>query len=204
MSEATFAAVDLGASSGRVMAGRVGSGVLELDEVRRFPNRPVRVNGPCTGTSWVFTGTCWTGCGTRSAGLASVGIDSWAVDYGLLDAGGTLLGDPVHYRDARTDGVMDRVRAELGDDLLYGASGLQFLPFNTIYQLVADDLSRASTMLLVPDLLAYWLTGEVGAGAPTRPQPASWTCATAPGPATSSPALASPRRSSRNSASPAR
>ncbi|NVI91818.1 rhamnulokinase family protein [Actinomadura sp. BRA 177] len=163
MSEATFAAVDLGASSGRVMAGRVGSGVLELDEVRRFPNRPVRVNGTLHWDILGLYGNVLDGLRDAPAGLASVGIDSWAVDYGLLDAGGTLLGNPVHYRDARTDGVMDRVRAELGDDLLYGASGLQFLPFNTIYQLVADDLSRASTMLLVPDLLAYWLTGEVGA-----------------------------------------
>lgn len=163
MSEATFAAVDLGASSGRVMAGRVGPGVLELDEVRRFPNRPVRVNGTLHWDILGLYGNVLDGLRAAPSGLASVGIDSWAVDYGLLDAGGSLLGNPVHYRDSRTDGVMDRVRAELGDDLLYGASGLQFLPFNTIYQLVADDLSGASTLLLVPDLLAYWLTGEIGA-----------------------------------------
>nr|WP_308210143.1 FGGY-family carbohydrate kinase [Actinomadura madurae] len=74
-----------------------------------------------------------------------------------------MLGNPVHYRDGRTAGVMERIRAELGDDLLYQASGLQFLPFNTIYQLAADDLAAASTLLLIPDLLAYWLTGEIGA-----------------------------------------
>ncbi|WP_433472749.1 rhamnulokinase [Spirillospora sp. CA-142024] len=163
MTEATFAAVDLGASSGRVMAGRVGPDTLALDEIRRFPNRPVRVNGTLHWDILGLYGNVLDGLRAAPPGLASAGIDSWAVDYGLLDAGGTLLGNPVHYRDARTDGVMDRVRAELGDDLLYQASGLQFLPFNTIYQLAADDLSRAGTLLLVPDLLAYWLTGEIGA-----------------------------------------
>ncbi|TDD69207.1 rhamnulokinase [Actinomadura darangshiensis] len=163
MKEATFAAVDLGASSGRVMAGRVGPGTLALEEVRRFPNRPVRVNGTLHWDVLGLYGNVLDGLRSAPRDLASVGIDSWAVDYGLLDANGTLLGNPVHYRDARTVGVMDRVRAELGDDLLYQASGLQFLPFNTIYQLAADDLSRAATLLLVPDLLAYWLTGEIGA-----------------------------------------
>jgi len=163
MREATFAAVDLGASSGRVMAGRVGPGTLVLDEIRRFPNRPVRVGGTLHWDILGLYGNVLDGLRAAPPGLASVGIDSWAVDYGLLDADGRLLGNPVHYRDARTDGVMDRVRAELGDDLLYQVSGLQFLPFNTVYQLLADDLSRASTLLLVPDLLAYWLTGEAGA-----------------------------------------
>ncbi|MFG2091095.1 MULTISPECIES: rhamnulokinase family protein [unclassified Spirillospora] len=163
MSLATFAAVDLGASSGRVMAGRVGPHTLELDEIRRFANRPVRVNGTLHWDILGLYGNVLDGLRSAPPGLASVGIDSWAVDYGLLDAGGRLLGNPVHYRDARTDGVMDRVRAELSDDLLYGTSGLQFLPFNTIYQLVADDLSRTGTLLLIPDLLAYWLTGEIGA-----------------------------------------
>ncbi|XRQ14072.1 rhamnulokinase [Actinomadura welshii] len=163
MSEATFAAVDLGASSGRVMAGRVGPGTLELEEIRRFANRPVRAGGTLHwDVLWLY-GNVLDGLRSAPTGLVSAGIDSWAVDYGLLDAGGRLLGNPVHYRDSRTDGVMDRVRAELGDDLLYRVSGLQFLPFNTIYQLAADDLSRARTLLLIPDLLAYWLTGEIGA-----------------------------------------
>ncbi|MBO2457231.1 rhamnulokinase [Actinomadura violacea] len=159
----TFAAVDLGASSGRVMAGRVGPGTLELQEVRRFPNRPVRVNGTLHWDVLGLYGNVLDGLRAAPAGLASVGIDSWAVDYGLLDADGKLIGNPVHYRDARTDGVMERIRAEVGDDLLYQTSGLQFLPFNTLYQLAADDLARARTMLMVPDLLAHWLTGAVGA-----------------------------------------
>lgn len=139
MSEAGFAAVDLGASSGRVMAARVGPGTLELDEVRRFPNRPVRVNGTQHWDVLGLYGNVLDGLRAAPPGLASVGIDSWAVDHGLLDGNGALLGNPVHYRDSRTDGVMERVRAEVGDDLLYQASGSQFLPFNTIYQLAADD-----------------------------------------------------------------
>ncbi|MBE1537318.1 rhamnulokinase [Actinomadura algeriensis] len=160
MSEKVFAAADLGASSGRVMAARIGPGVLDLREVRRFPNRPVRVNGTLHWDVLGLYGNVLDGLRACPDDLASIGIDSWAVDYGLLDENGALLGNPVHYRDGRTDGVMERVRAEAGDDLLYRESGLQFLPFNTIYQLAADDLSRARTLLLIPDLLAFWMTGR--------------------------------------------
>ncbi|MFF5262749.1 rhamnulokinase family protein [Actinomadura viridis] len=161
----TFAAVDLGASSGRVMTARIGAGTLDLTEVHRFPNRPVRANGTLYWDLLGLYGNVLDGLRAAPRGLVSVGIDSWAVDYGLLDGNGTLLGNPVHYRDTRTDGVMERVRAEVGDDLLYQVSGLQFLPFNTVYQLVAAraDLERAETLLLIPDLLAFWLTGQVGA-----------------------------------------
>ena len=117
------------------MAGRVRPGSVELVEPRRFPNRPSGSPAPCTGTFSACTATSSTACAAPPPGLVSVGVDSWAVDYGLLDSAGRLLGNPVHYRDSRTDGVMERVRAELGDDLLYRVSGLQFLPFNTIYQL---------------------------------------------------------------------
>ncbi|QFG20475.1 rhamnulokinase family protein [Actinomadura sp. WMMB 499] len=161
MSEQVFAAVDLGASSGRVMAARVGPDVLDLREVRRFANRPVRVNGTLHWDVLGLYGNVLDGLRAAPRDLASVGIDSWAVDYGLLDGDGRLLGNPVHYRDGRTGGVMERIRAEVGDDLLYRESGLQFLPFNTIYQLVADgEVSRARRLLLIPDLLAFWLTGE--------------------------------------------
>lgn len=162
-----FAAVDLGASSGRVMVGRAGDGELDLAEVHRFPNRPVRVAGTL---HWDILGLYREVLdGLRAAGPepASVGIDSWAVDYGLLDGQGGLLGNPVHYRDTRTDGLMDEVRAEIGARRLYDVSGLQFLPFNTVYQLVAaartEQLENAETLLLIPDLLTYWLTGEIGA-----------------------------------------
>jgi rhamnulokinase len=164
------AAVDLGASSGRVMVGRVGPGSLQLVEVNRFPNEPVQVHG---SLQWDIL-ALYRGVlnGLRAAGreagpLASVGIDSWAVDYGLLDESGALVGNPIHYRDARTGGVMDRVLLDMAPRELYAVTGLQLLPFNTIFQLVAarstPALRVAETLLLIPDLLAYWLTGEMGA-----------------------------------------
>ncbi|MEG8280329.1 rhamnulokinase [Streptomyces sp. AHA2] len=161
----SHAAVDLGASSGRVMAGRVGPGTLELTEIHRFPNRPVRVP---EGLRWDVLGL-YTGVldGLRAAGrVDSVGIDGWAVDYGLLDADGALLGNPVHYRDTRTEGVAERVWATVPPQELYSATGVQYAPFNTLYQLVAArptaQFERARRLLLVPDLLTYWLTGEQG------------------------------------------
>jgi rhamnulokinase len=105
--------------------------------------------------------------GKTAGGLDSVGIDSWAIDYGLLDASGALLGNPVHHRDARTDGVMDEVFAKVPAAEIYAVTGLQFLQINTLYQLVASagtpQLEAAHHLLLIPDLLAYWLTGERGA-----------------------------------------
>ncbi|WP_431987410.1 rhamnulokinase [Streptomyces griseoflavus] len=161
----SYAAVDLGASSGRVMVGRVGPGSLELTEAHRFPNRPVRMP---EGLRWDVLGL-YAGVldGLRAAGAVdSVGVDSWAVDYGLLDADGALLGNPVHYRDSRTDGVAEKVWAAVPPEELYAATGLQYAPFNTLYQLTAArgsaQLARAEGLLLIPDLLAYWLTGERG------------------------------------------
>ena len=157
------AAVDLGASSGRVMLGDVGEGHLELTELNRFPNGPV-----CVAESlyWdilhLYRGVLH---GLRAAGreaghLDGVGIDSWAVDYGLLDSTGALLGNPFHYRDSRTDGVMEKVLADVPASEVYETTGLQFLPFNTLYQLVAaadtPQLTAARTLLLVPDLLSRW------------------------------------------------
>ncbi|MEV6631944.1 rhamnulokinase family protein [Actinoplanes sp. NPDC051470] len=159
-----FAAVDLGASSGRVMVGAIGGdGRLDLTEVHRFPNEPVRVRDTL---HWdvlaLYRGVLE---GLRAAGpVDGIGIDSWAVDYGLIDADGRLLGNPVHYRDSRTDGVFEPTLRKLGEDKLYALTGLQKLPFNTIYQLLAEPLAPlAHRMLLIPDLIAYWLTGEVGA-----------------------------------------
>ncbi|MFC9280750.1 rhamnulokinase family protein [Streptomyces collinus] len=160
-----YAAVDLGASSGRVIVGRVGPGTLELSEAHRFPNRPVRVP---EGLRWDVLGL-YAGVldGLRAAGqVDSVGIDSWAVDHGLLDADGALLGNPVHYRDARTDGVAEKVWATVPAAELYAATGLQYAPFNTLYQLTAARSTAqfvdARRVLLIPDLLTYWLTGEQG------------------------------------------
>jgi rhamnulokinase len=163
-------AVDLGASSGRVLVGQVGHGQLELREVNRFPNVPVRVAGVL---QWdilaLYRGVLE---GLRAAGrevghLDSIGIDSWAVDYGLIDASGALLANPVHYRDERTAGVMDRVLQTVLAPDLYQTTGIQFLPINTVYQLVAAAatpvMAVAKTMLLIPDLVSFWLTGEIGA-----------------------------------------
>ncbi|MFI8529028.1 rhamnulokinase family protein [Streptomyces aquilus] len=157
----SYAAVDLGASSGRVMVGRVGPDSLELAEAHRFVNRPVRVP---EGLRWdvlaLYAGVL---DGLKAAGqVDSVGIDSWAVDYGLLDADGALLGNPVHYRDSRTEGVAEKVWATVPAADLYAATGLQYAPFNTLYQLVAEHVTGAERLLLIPDLLTYWLTGEQG------------------------------------------
>lgn len=161
-----YAAVDLGASSGRVMVGRVGPDTLELAEAHRFPNRPVRTP---EGLRWDIL-ALYAGVldGLRAAGptVDSIGIDSWAVDYGLLDADGALLGNPVHYRDARTEGVAEKVWATVPAGELYASTGLQYAPFNTVYQLTAArdsaQLAHAERLLLIPDLLSYWLTGEQG------------------------------------------
>ncbi len=164
-----FAAIDLGATSGRVMAGRVGPGTLTLDEVHRFPNAAVPV-GP--SLFWDAVGIhrevlSGLKAVAKSGPLHGIGIDSWAVDYGLIDRDGVLLGNPYSHRDRRTDGVTEQVRLKVPDRDLYAATGLQQLPFNTIYQLVASigtaPLESADTLLLLPDLLAYWLTGEIGA-----------------------------------------
>jgi rhamnulokinase len=157
------AAVDLGASGGRVIAGRVSRDGVELHEVSRFPNEPVSAGGTLYWDILRLYQSVLSGLSAAASRfpLASAGIDSWAVDYGLLDSAGTLIGNPVHYRDQRTDGVTVDVPA--AD--LYAVTGIQHLPFNTIYQLAASlPLVRtASTLLLIPDLLAYWLTGTLGA-----------------------------------------
>ncbi len=162
----TVAAVDLGASSGRVMVGRVDSDGVELTEVHRFANRPVRVAGTLHWDILDLYRNVLDGIAAAGQ-IDGVGIDSWAVDYGLLDADGGLLGNPVHYRDRRTDTVARATVDRLGAAELYATTGLQFLPFNTIHQLAAERdgarLGVARRLLLVPDLLAYWLTGEVGA-----------------------------------------
>jgi rhamnulokinase len=162
----SFAAVDLGASSGRVMVADIGRDGVDLREVHRFPNRPVRLNGTL---HWDVL-ALWAGVvdGLRIAGreansLAGIGVDSWAIDYALLDADGALLGNPVHYRDARTDGVAEAVEQVITPDELYAVTGVQRLPFNTVYQLVAARdswaLRNAAALLMIPDLFAYWLTG---------------------------------------------
>jgi rhamnulokinase len=161
-----LAAVDLGATSGRVMVGTVGPAHLDLDEVHRFPNGPMRHDDG--SLHWdirrLYDEVL---AGLRAAGpVDAIGIDAWAVDYGLLDATGELLGDPYCYRDSRTDGARDKVLAAVSEEELFATTGLQQLPFNTIYQLAAErSLEAAASMLLIPDLVAFWLTGTVAAEA---------------------------------------
>nr|WP_309491621.1 rhamnulokinase family protein [Microbacterium sp. Se5.02b] len=163
MTVRAVAAVDLGATSGRVMIGRIGDGRLDLELVTRFPNGPVARED---GLHWDF-GALYehvldglTEAVRREPGIESIGIDSWAVDYGLL-AGGELLGEPFHYRDERTARGVDEVHAVAPFDELYARNGLQFLPFNTLYQYRVDaHLGEADTALLIPDLIAYLLTGS--------------------------------------------
>jgi rhamnulokinase len=169
MAAVAVAAVDLGASGGRVMTGRVGGGTLLLEEAHRFGNEPVRAGGTLYWDILRLYADVLGGLrtATRDSDLASIGIDSWGVDYGLLRRDGTLLGNPVHYRDTRTDGLAGEVAGRIGAAALYAMTGIQQLPFNTLYQLTAaaraGQLDGAATMLLIPDLLAYWLTGETGA-----------------------------------------
>ncbi|MEU5716139.1 rhamnulokinase family protein [Streptomyces sp. NPDC020403] len=164
-----FAAVDLGATSGRVMTAAVGPDTLALTEAHRFANTPVRLPD---GLRWdvlaLYQGII-DGLRTAARGgpLTSVGVDTWAVDYGLLDAEGALLGIPFHYRDGRNAAAAEKILAGIGTQELYGVSGLQHLPFNTLFQLAAHrstaQWAAARTLLLMPDLLVYWLTGTVGA-----------------------------------------
>lgn len=157
------AAVDLGATSGRVMIGRVGDDTLALEEVARFPNGPVE---RADGWHWdieALWGHVRAGLSEalrREPSIESVGIDSWAVDYGLL-RGGELLAEPFHYRDARTARGVDTVHAAVPFQELYRRNGLQFLPFNTLYQYAVDGhLADADASVLIPDLIAQRLTGR--------------------------------------------
>lgn len=157
------AAIDLGASSGRVVVGTVGPGQLDLTEVHRFGNRAVDVAGRLRWDATRLYAQMLAGLRAASGAGAidSIGIDSWAIDYGLVDSAGALMGQPVSHRDGRTDGVRERVVQQVGDDVLYGVTGLQSLPFSTLFQMLTEGerLDAAQTMLLLPDLLAFWLTG---------------------------------------------
>lgn len=156
------AAVDLGATSGRVMLGYVQEGMLRLEPVSRFPNGPV--SRP-DGLRWDFSQLYrhvvegLRAALAREPDIASVGVDSWAVDYGLI-GGGDLLGEPFHYRDDRTARGVDAVHACVPPRDLYRRNGLQFLPFNTLYQYASEPgFDHVDAALLIPDLIAYLLSG---------------------------------------------
>lgn len=162
------AAVDLGATSGRVIVGRVGPDTLQTETVARFPNTPVRVGESLHWDILHLWGESLAGLRAAArveSDLLSIGVDSWAVDYGLLRRG-TLLSNPVHYRDERTWRGVIRVHNRIRHPELFARNGLQYLPFNTLYQLASergDLLDLADKILLIPDLLGYWLTGTLWA-----------------------------------------
>ncbi|HYI58784.1 MAG TPA: rhamnulokinase family protein [Microlunatus sp.] len=163
-----FAAIDIGASSGRVVAGLASEDALTIEVVHRF------VNGMHTSDGhlrWNLSGLFaevlvgLSVLADRYDDVVSIGIDTWAVDYGLLGGDGTLLAEPIAYRDSRTDAVISEVDGVISRKRQYKINGLQFLPFNTIYQLAAEQRGdlwpRVEHAVLLPDLLAYWLTGEL-------------------------------------------
>ncbi|BDY29087.1 rhamnulokinase [Mycolicibacterium mageritense] len=167
---AQVVAVDLGATSGRVVVGDFGADGLTMRTIARFPNGPVTLwDGSRTALHADIPGLYGhvvaglTQAGRDCDNLAGIGVDSWAVDYGLL-RDGRLLSLPMHYRDARTERGVALVHDVITAEELYQRNGIQFLPFNTVYQL-ADErvnglLELADTVLLVPDLITYWLTGQ--------------------------------------------
>lgn len=168
--EQSFLAVDLGASSGRVVAGFWDGSGMRLQEMARFENNPVRF---LDSLHWNIL-QLWTDVqkGLRAArqsigsGVRSVGVDTWGVDYALVGPRDELLGIPYHYRDSRTDGMMDEVFAIVPKEEIYRRTGVQFLFFNTLYQLAAQAKwqpklqETAERVLLMPDLFHWFLSGE--------------------------------------------
>ena len=165
-----YLAVDLGASSGRVIVGTLENGKLSLREMNRFWNGPTEIGGTL---HWDFVHLfrrIKEGIALARKeygdGLVSMGIDTWGVDFGLLDADGRLLGNPVNYRDVRTAGMVEKVLEKVPKEEVFAQTGIQFMELNTLYQVMSLSLEdsvqyrTARTMRFSPDLLSYWLTGN--------------------------------------------
>jgi rhamnulokinase len=164
----SYLAFDFGAESGRAVLGRLQSGILNIEEVHRFPNQPVIENG---SLHW-DVGKLWSEVRKSLALLhnekiTSIGVDAWGVDYALLGAKGELLHNPYQYRDRRTEGVMEEVHGKISKEEIYRTTGIQFMPINTLYQFFAecrdhaDSVARAKYLITIPDLFNYWLTGKI-------------------------------------------
>lgn len=165
-----FLALDLGAESGRAVLGQFDGERLRLSEVHRFPNGPVRLPD---GLHWDVL-RLWTeikrglalAVQEHGADLAGVGLDTWGVDFGLLDRDGALISNPYHYRDSRTDGMLDEAFRRVPRQEIFEQTGIQFMQLNSLYQLLAMVVGRspaldiAETFLTMPDLFNYWLTGR--------------------------------------------
>ena len=170
MKTRTLATVDLGASSGRVLLARFDGRQLTLEEVHRFPNHPVVLQGHRFWnilSLWDETLTGLRKARARAGTLESIGVDTWGVDYGLVDEHGFLQGIPFQYRDSRTNGMMDQVFSHVPREILYQRTGIQMQPFNTLFQLYAhkqmqhDAFAHMSRFLMIPDLLHSWLCGSL-------------------------------------------
>jgi rhamnulokinase len=170
MAQAVFIAVDLGAESGRVLAGKLSEGRFELEEIHRFSNGPVRIGDHIY---WDVL-RLWTevknglALAVQKYGsqVVSIGVDTWGVDYALLDSNDELVGNPYHYRDKRTEGMFEVAFQKVPRDEIYRRTGIQFMRLNTLYQLLAmvvqksPQLKIAKTFLMMPDLFHFWLSGE--------------------------------------------
>ncbi len=164
-------AFDFGASSGRAILGSYDGEKLRMEEIHRFSNDPVDVCGVFHWDVLRLFHEIKQGISkaVHAGGFDAIGIDTWGVDFGLIDKKGRLLNNPVHYRDTRTVGMMDKVFEVIPKEELYGKTGIQFAAFNTIFQLAylrmyePETLAMADKALLMPDLFAYLLTGEMKA-----------------------------------------
>jgi rhamnulokinase len=167
---AKFLAFDLGAESGRGVIGTLDGGRLTLKDVHRFGNGPVRIHDRIYWDILRLFAELKRGLGMavseHGGDLTAIGIDTWGVDFGLLGRDGSLLANPIHYRDSGNEGMMEEAFALLPRDRIFDRTGIQFMQFNTIFQLLslkrrnAPSLESARTLLLIPDLLNYWFTGE--------------------------------------------
>ena len=162
-----YLAADLGASSGRIVAGRFDGRQLQVEEVHRFENGGVRVGKRLYWdllNQWSQVLEGLRKAASTAGSITSIGVDTWGVDFALLGPDDELLGNPYHYRDARTEGVMDRAFSQLPRDEIFRHTGLQFLPFNTLFQLIAMRgsplLENARRLLMMPDLFHWLLSGE--------------------------------------------
>ena len=162
-------AFDFGASSGRAIIGQFDGGKITLEEVHRFSNDPVSVGGTVYWDVLRLFHEIKQGIikARMAGGFDSIGIDTWGVDFGLIDSEGKLMENPIHYRDTRTVGLVDEAFKTMPKEKLYGITGIQFMELNTLFQLIALKkyrpwmLERADKMLFMPDLFAYMLTGKM-------------------------------------------
>ena len=161
-------AFDFGASSGRAILGTFDGQTIALEEIHRFSNDPVLVGGTFYWDVLRLFHEIKQGIlkAKQAGGFDAVGIDTWGVDFGLLDKDGRLLENPVHYRDARNVGMIEKAARRISKDKMYDITGIQFMEFNTVFQLLSlklnrpELLERADTLLFMPDLLGYFLTGK--------------------------------------------